>query len=81
MNTMEHAAPTTIEEAMELREVYGGLLYEQDVNGNDVQTFMGAGKLQGDSIAFFCDTDGIIKTVSSIRRSIDGPDEWVKVSV
>jgi hypothetical protein len=43
--------------------------------------FIGGGKLNVESIAIFIDSDGVVKSVRSIRRSKDGADEWVKVNI
>lgn len=68
---MSHG-PKTIEQAVALKEVkdllHGGY-------------FLGAGKVEGDTICSFVDVDGEPKNVTCIRRTADGPDEWVKVPV
>ena len=63
--------PKTIEEARALPE-----LRLQDEFNPDI--FLGSG-IEGDSIILFVDSDGVSKKVECIRRSKDGPDEWVKV--
>lgn len=61
--------PKTREEAMALPEVpnllTGGF-------------FLGGSGVEDDTIIQFVDVDGISKTVECIRRTKDGPDEWVK---
>jgi hypothetical protein len=64
------SGPKTVEEAQALPEVKDWL------SGG---YFFGAGGCEGDTICLFVDADGIAKTPKCIRRSIDGPDEWVKV--
>jgi len=61
--------PKTREEAMALPEVVSTLTGD---------FFLGGAGLSGDTIAFFTDADGHTKTVECIRRTKDGPDEWVK---
>jgi hypothetical protein len=41
--------------------------------------FLGAGKVEGDTIFSFIDKNGEPMRTTCIRRSADGPDEWVKV--
>lgn len=65
-------APKTVAEARALREIATTL-------SGDI--FMGGGGVDGDSIIMFIDSDGQSKTVSCIRETIDGPDEWVKVPI
>jgi hypothetical protein len=64
------SGPRTIAEAAALNEVpsllSGGL-------------FMGGAPISGDTICLFLDADGQQKGVHCIRRTADGPDEWVKV--
>jgi len=74
-------APETRKDAIALREIPCGLVFAQDENGHDIPIYLGGGKLNGDSIAFFTDLDGEVKTVKSIRLTINGPDEWIKVAI
>ena len=61
--------PKTIEEARALPEIYNIL---------DGRLFMCIVGLDGDTICAFVDSDGRSKKVECVRRTIDGPDEWVK---
>ncbi len=64
------AGPKTIEEAKALPEVRNLL-----ADGY----FLGAAPITGDMICAFVDDDGEAKRVECIRRTLSGPDEWVKV--
>lgn len=65
---MKHG-PKTIKEARALPEVPNLLTGEFFLGGNGVE---------GNTIIWFMDADGISKRVECIRRTKDGPDEWVK---
>jgi hypothetical protein len=41
--------------------------------------YFGALGYEGDTICLFMDADGELKRPECIRRTKDGPDEWVKV--
>jgi hypothetical protein len=41
--------------------------------------FLGAGKVEGDTIISFVDKNDEPMRVTCIRRAAYGPDEWVKV--
>ena len=58
--------PKTIKEARALSQFEG------------FECFLGGGAVRGDTIIMFIDSDGERKTTRCIRRTIDGPDEWVK---
>ncbi len=62
-------APKTGDEARALSEVSS--LLSGDF-------FLGGGGVSGDTIIAFVDSDGCSKGVHCIRRTLDGPDEWVK---
>lgn len=63
--------PKTIAEAMALPEI-------DNMLGQAITVFFGKAGIDGDSIIAFVDADGEAKTVHCIRRTKDGPDEWVK---
>ena len=64
---MNGGGPRTVEEAQKLPEI----------SPMD-SVFFGSGGLDGDSICAFVDEDGFTKLVRCIRRTRNGPDEWVK---
>lgn len=66
------SGPKTTAQARALKEV-------RDLLGGGY--FLGSCVLDGDTIFLFTDDDGQQKSVQCIRRTIDGPDEWVKVPV
>ena len=61
-------APKTTKEAQALPEFEGS-------------HYFGSEGFSGDDIIAFIDIDGLLKRVECIRRTIDGPDEWVKIRV
>ena len=68
---VEVSGPKTTEDAVALPEMKGS-----ELMGGDI--FLGCG-ICGDTIIAFVDDDGVSKKVECIRRSLNGPDEWVKV--
>lgn len=62
--------PKTHAEALALPEV--------DIFAEGIFVLLGKPGICGDGIIAFVDADGISKTVHCIRRTKDGPDEWVK---
>lgn len=64
--------PKTIKEAQALPEMSRTEFWTGKV-------FIGAAGVDGDTIALFLDTDGSTKKPECIRRTPEGPDEWVKV--
>ena len=63
------SGPKTVAEARALPEI----TWEQKM-----RAYFGSG-FDGDGVLAFTDDDGLLKQVACIRRSPDGPDEWVKV--
>lgn len=64
------AGPKTIEAARALPEIKSIV---------DHTLYFGGGGITGETICSFVDADDVSKTVRCIRRTPDGPDEWVKV--
>ena len=62
--------PKTVAEAKALKEI--------NFLDPDITIFFGKNGIGGDSIMAFVDDDGRAMMVHCIRRTKDGPDEWVK---